>query len=93
MIKFNLVNKVSKDVPPTFMWHTFEDVLVDVSGIIKYSLALRENNVPFELHIFEKGEHGLALCDRTTARKESHFNNHVIRWFDLCMEWLSDYID
>ncbi len=91
--KFNLVNKVSKDVPPTFMWHTCEDVLVDVSGIIKYSLALRENNVPFELHIFEKGEHGLALCDRTTARKESHFNNHVIRWFDLCMEWLSDYID
>lgn len=91
--KFNLINKVSKNTPPTFMWHTFEDILVDASGTMKYAMELKKNKVPFELHIFEKGEHGLALCDRTTARKESHFNNHVIHWFNLCMEWLSDYID
>ena len=54
---------------------------------------LKEKNIPFELHIFEKGEHGLALCDRTTSRKASHHNNHVIHWFELCEEWLSDYID
>ena len=54
---------------------------------------LKEKNVPFELHIFEKGEHGLALCDRTTSRQASHPNNNVFHWFVLFEEWLSDYID
>lgn len=89
---FSLVKKVNKNVPPTFMWHTFEDVLVSVNGTINYARKLSECEIPFELHIFEKGEHGLALCDRTTARKESHYNNHVIHWFTLCMEWLEPYI-
>ena len=61
--------------------------------LIELAAKLKEKNIPFELHIFEKGEHGLALCDRTTSRKASHHNNHVIHWFELCEEWLSDYID
>lgn len=91
--KVNTVNYISKKTPPAFIWHTFEDVLVDVSHSIDYAKRMSELKIPFELHIYEKGEHGLALCDRTTARKASHFNNHVIGWFELCMDWLSPYID
>ena len=90
---YNILNYIDKHTPPMFIWHTFEDVLVDVSASIELAAKLKEKNVPFELHIFEKGEHGLALCDRTTSRKASHHNNHVIHWFELCEEWLSDYID
>lgn len=89
----DLTNYVKKNSPPMFVWHTVEDVLVDVDHSLKLAMKLREYKVPFELHIFEKGEHGLALCDRTTARKDSHHNTHVKHWFTLCEEWLSAYID
>lgn len=91
--EYNCLNYVDENTPPMFIWHTVEDVLVDVNGSIELARKMRKNNRPFELHIFEKGEHGLALCDRTTARKASHHNKHVIHWFELCEEWLSDYID
>ncbi|RGC52853.1 alpha/beta hydrolase [Absiella sp. AM29-15] len=91
--EYNLLNFVSEDTPPMFVWHTYEDVLVDVNNSLMLGMKLREHHVPFELHIFEKGEHGLALCDRTTARKASHHNDHVIHWFDLCEEWMRAYID
>jgi len=91
--KYNIVNYIDENTPPMFIWHTYEDDLVDVSNALVLVTKLREKKIPFELHIFEKGEHGLALCDRTTARKASHHNSHVIRWFDLCVGWLSSYID
>lgn len=93
MEKVDALARLHAHTPPMFIWHTFEDVLVDVEHSLRLATRLREVQVPFELHIFEKGEHGLALCDRTTARKKSHHNDHVIHWFRLCMEWLSPYID
>lgn len=91
--EYNLLKFVNKDTPPMFIWHTFEDVLVDVEQSLQLGVVLREQQIPFEMHIFEKGEHGLALCDRTTARKASHHNDHVIHWFELCEEWMRPYID
>lgn len=90
---YNVLNFIDKGTPPMFIWHTYEDVLTDVTNALNLANKLQENEIPFELHIFEKGEHGLALCDRTTARKNSHFNNHVIHWFNLCEQWISHYID
>lgn len=90
---FNTLLKVDKDTPPMFIWHTVEDALVDVKHSLDLAVELRKNKIPFEMMIFEKGEHGLALCDRTTARKDSHHNSHVYKWFELCQEWLSSYID
>ncbi len=90
---FNLLNHVDEETCPMFIWHTTEDVLVDVEHSLKLGQKLRNYEIPFEMHIFEKGEHGLALGDRTTARKKSHFNDHVKKWFDLCEGWLSPYID
>lgn len=90
---YNCLNKVSRNTPPMFIWHTYEDQLVDVANSIELAWNLKKHKIPFELHIFEKGEHGLALADRTTARKDSHKNAHVYHWFELCEEWLSEYID
>lgn len=89
----NILHHVDQWTPPMFLWHTTEDVLVDVAHSLKLAVKLREAEIPFELHIFEKGEHGLALADRTTARKSSHLNAHVAKWFELCEGWLSSYID
>ncbi|KPG68788.1 alpha/beta hydrolase [Enterococcus sp. RIT-PI-f] len=91
--QMNVLHYVDEWTPPMFIWHTTEDVLVDVDHSLKLGVKLREKKRPFEMHIFEKGEHGLALGDRTTARKASHLNPHVAQWFTLCEGWLHAYID
>lgn len=59
----NLSNElqVTKDTPPTFLWHTVEDKSVPVENSLLFAAALRRAGVPFSLHIYEKGAHGLGF--------------------------------
>jgi acetyl esterase/lipase len=52
---------VTKDTPPTFLFHTWEDKAVKVENSIEFAKALREAGVPFDLHIYQKGAHGIGL--------------------------------
>ncbi len=53
--------RVTKDTPPCFIWHTWEDNAVKVENSLDFAAALRRNGVPFDLHIYQKGAHGLGL--------------------------------
>lgn len=53
--------QVTKDTPPTFLWHTWEDGAVPVENSLHFADALRKAGVPFDLHIYQKGQHGLGL--------------------------------
>jgi acetyl esterase/lipase len=53
--------QVRPDTPPTFIWHTVEDQAVPVENALLFAHALRRAGVPFVLHIYEKGRHGLGL--------------------------------
>ena len=79
--------------PPMFIWHNGQDELVPVTDALDLAGVLAKAKVPFELVIFERGEHGLALADRTTARKDSHKDAHTATWFAQCEAWLANYID
>lgn len=59
----NLSNElqVTKDTPPCFIWHTFEDKVVPVENALLFAAAFRRAGVPFSLHIYEKGAHGLGF--------------------------------
>jgi acetyl esterase/lipase len=52
---------VSKDTPPTFIYHTFDDETVPVEQSLNYYNALVKAGVPSELHVFAHGEHGSGL--------------------------------
>lgn len=54
--------QVTPETPPTFLWHTHEDTVVPPQNSAEYYLALKQHNVPAELHIFEKGRHGVGLA-------------------------------
>src|SRR5262245_55727920 len=54
---------VTKDIPPTFIFHTNADTAVPPENSIYYYLALRKAGVPAEMHIFEKGPHGVGLAN------------------------------
>lgn len=81
---------VNKDVPQTFLWHTMEDSFVPVSNTLEYVMKLQENNVPCEVHIYQKGEHGFALGDKRTDAMPDHsqVNEQGATWVDLSIGWM-----
>jgi acetyl esterase/lipase len=60
----NLSNElqVTKDTPPTFLFHTTTDATVPVENSVMFYSALRKAGVPAELHIYERGPHGVGLA-------------------------------
>ncbi|MDE6402087.1 MAG: alpha/beta hydrolase [Clostridiales bacterium] len=82
--------RVTNNSAPAFIWHTAEDDCVPVENALRIAEAYRKARVPFALHVFEKGWHGLSLCnaavnDQTPAEVAL---NHVGKWFDLALDWL-----
>ncbi len=71
--------QVTARTPPTFLVHTSEDTGVPPENSIAFYEALRKARVPAEIHVFEKGNHGLGLGPKGSA---------FARWPGLCEEWL-----
>jgi acetyl esterase/lipase len=70
---------VTPETPPTFLWHTADDAAVDVENSLQFASALRRHGVPFALHVFPTGPHGLGLAaDHPEARI----------WPELCAQFL-----
>ena len=53
--------QVSKETPPCFIWHTWEDKAVKLENSLMFAAALQRSGVPFDLHVYEKGPHGIGL--------------------------------
>ncbi len=66
----SLEKNIREDMPKTFIWHTAMDNTVSVKNSIEYALALKDKNVPFYLHIFQNGLHGLCLAEQIEGTKE-----------------------
>ena len=71
--------QVTKDTPPTFLVHTSEDRGVPPENSVAFYVALSKNKVPAELHIYEKGNHGLGM-----GPKDLPFSS----WPDRCIAWM-----
>lgn len=76
---------VTPDTPPVFLWHTAEDETVPVEQSLLFARALIQAGVPFELHVFPHGAHGLGLGDGSSFVGRS---GHVAQWTTLCEAWL-----
>ncbi len=85
--EYSLEKQVSDDTPPTFLWHTFADEAVPVENSLLFANALRKNNIPFEMHIYPRGRHGLATGDKETC-SEDWFIPNVSAWVKACTNWL-----
>ena len=83
---------VSKDTPPMFLWATFEDTVVPVDNTLTMANALAEAQVPFELHIYESGDHGLALATQATAANTDQINSCAGTWLAHVQSWLRKHI-
>ncbi|HHY24910.1 MAG TPA: alpha/beta hydrolase [Clostridiaceae bacterium] len=89
LYEMSLEHHVSEKTPPAFIWHTFEDQGVPVENSLLFALSLRNKSIPFELHIYPEGEHGLSLATEETATSPVQVAPHAATWMKLCIEWLN----
>jgi acetyl esterase/lipase len=72
-------HQVTKDTPPTFIWHTVEDKAVPVENALLFAGALRKAGVPFSLHVYELGSHGLGFG--RAGREAPPWGDQLLHWF------------
>jgi len=78
--RFSNELQVNTQTPPAFMIHSLDDNVVPVQNSINYALAMKNNKVPCELHIYEHGGHGYGL-GRSTDTEST--------WPEACRLWLN----
>jgi acetyl esterase/lipase len=71
--------RVTSATPPTFLFQTNADTTVPAENAVSYYLALRKAGVPAEMHVFEKGPHGVGLAMDDAALRE---------WSGLLLTWM-----
>jgi acetyl esterase/lipase len=79
LAKLSTEKQVTARTPPTFLFHTNEDTGVPAENSVQFYLALRRAGVPGELHIFQKGQHGLGLAPADPALRV---------WPELLFTWM-----
>ena len=85
---YALENRVTENTPPTFIWTTAEDSAVPCVSSLILAQALAEKKVPFELHVYQKGYHGLSLAIDETYCKNADRYDEVGEWFKKSVEFL-----
>lgn len=76
--------QVTKDTPPCFLWHTWEDKGVKIENALSFANALQTAGVRFDLHVYERGPHGLGLGTRDWQPEKRH------PWTRDCEFWLKE---
>jgi acetyl esterase/lipase len=74
--------QVTTNTPPCFVWGTYEDKTVPIENELMFAAALRKNHVPFDLHIYQKGGHGMGLGNHKDPTAPLH------PWTADCLFWL-----
>lgn len=75
--------QVTTNTPPCFLWTTYEDSTVPIENTLLFAAALRKNRVPFDLHVYQKGRHGLGLNDKAPFAQPHP-------WANDCRFWLKE---
>jgi acetyl esterase/lipase len=89
---FSLDKHAGPHCPPTFLWHTSTDNLVPVENSLCYAAALAQYKVPFELHVYPAGPHGLSLATPAVGIAETPEYASLRLWPHLAIEWIRRHV-
>lgn len=77
---------VNSQTPPAFIWTTVNDDAVPSESSLELACAYKRAGVPFELHMFENGVHGLSIA----TEEVNSPNLAVSEWVKLSITWLKN---
>ncbi len=88
--KLSLERRVDDTTPPAFLWHTWEDGSVPLENTLELAAALRAHKIPFELHVYPYGGHGLSVANEQSSQTDQPEirDPHIATWMNLCIEWI-----
>jgi len=72
--------QVSAKTPPTFLWHTAKDSVVKVENSLAFASALSSAKVPFALHVFQNGGHGMGLASKPPYKNIHPWAKDLLYW-------------
>lgn len=83
-------SEVDDKTPPAFIFSAYEDGTVPIKNSLAYANALEKRNIPFEMHIYQKGYHGFSTADKQVYDLPDHYeyNKHCSNWVEMCLRWL-----
>jgi acetyl esterase/lipase len=89
----SLETRVDSRTTPAFIWTTADDGAVPAMNSILMARALAEKKIPYALHIFPEGVHGLSMAEELTASTgcAAMVNSQAAWWFPLAMEWIRQF--
>ena len=91
--EFSLEKQVNEDVPPVFLWATFEDGTVDVENSLLFVWALREKGILTEFHMFSDGPHGLGTAGKLTMSADGRgIQKECETWMELSDVWMQKHL-
>ena len=87
---FSLEQHVGPHTPPAFLWHTVTDGAVPVENSLIFATELQKHKIPFELHIYPTGNHGLSTADSMSSATGNHAMHQpeVAAWLPMCIDWI-----
>ena len=85
---FSCDRAVNEKTPPAFIWHTAADDGVPVVNSLFYAEALSKYKIPFELHVYPFGNHGLSICDETVNDSVSDDMKRNSAWVDDAIRFM-----
>ena len=86
---FSCEKQVKETTPPAFLWHTAEDNVVPVENSLLYAKALAKYKIPFELHIYPHGGHGLSTSDKHTVDDVTNIVTYNSQWLECLKKWFN----
>lgn len=84
--RVSIEKHVTENSPPAFIWGTVNDGCVPSENSLALACAYKKVGVPFELHLFEDGVHGLSVCSEETFV----VNKEAQSWIALSIAWLKN---
>lgn len=84
----SLEKQVDSDMAPAFIWHTVKDQAVPVENSMMLAAAMKKAGVPFAMHLYQEGPHGLALATMETGFEQEEAKD----WITKAGEWVKLYI-
>ena len=96
--ELDFINYTGPHMPPLFIWHNRYDKFVPAINPVMISAKMLELGLPFELHLFQGGEHGMSVCNRLSsygeeARELNNRNPNVAMWVPMCTNWMNNLFD
>ncbi len=88
----NTLENICTDTPPMFIWCTRDDPIIPSNQSLQLACRLSEKDIPYELHVFHIGDHGLSTCDNLSLYGKYGLRDYPInvkQWTSLSINWLN----